>query len=74
MIAAGVMVAAAMIFAGWGLTQIATGDDDTSIVAPADPQDGAGEDDTATVTLPDRDRDSVPDDYEGPDGGGIRLR
>ncbi|MEU6263705.1 LysM peptidoglycan-binding domain-containing protein [Saccharopolyspora shandongensis] len=72
-IAAGVMAGGAVLFAGWGLTQIVTADDaaahkddGTMISAPAEPDKGP-EDGTVTVTLPDSDRNGIPDAFEGKD-------
>lgn len=79
-VAAGVMVGGAMIFAGWGLSELVSSTEaaaagkgaDTTITA-SDGSDGSG-----TVTLPDRDGDGIPNAYEnesdgetpGQDGGG----
>lgn len=69
-LAAGIMVGGAVLFAGWGMTQILTADEssatETASVSTQDP--GAGEEGTVTVTLPDKDGNGVADAFEPKDG------
>lgn len=70
-LAAGVMVGGAIVFAGWGLTQAMSHEGgivealhgDTATHADADP----GKD---TVTLPDENHNGIPDPYEKGDSAG----
>ena len=66
-LAAGIMVGGAVLFAGWGLTQILTDDEssalgrDTAVVVAENPTSPEG---TVTVTLPDKDGNGIADELE----------
>lgn len=68
-LAAGIMVGGAVLFAGWGLTQILTADESSgqgremAAVAADDPR---GDEGTVTVTLPDKDGNGIADELEPP--------
>lgn len=77
LIAAGVMVGGAVLFAGWGITQMASAEggiisalqEKPVVSAPEVPGDQSGtatpnEDGTVTVTLPDLDGNGIPDAFE----------
>ena len=66
-LAAGIMASGALLFAGWGATQLLTADRSPSSDEVAAPQHDEG---TVTVTLPDRDRNGVPDAFEDKAGNG----
>lgn len=76
-LASGIVVGGALLFAGWGFVHMASedggiaaalaGDDKPTVHAPAPAGDspaGGDEDGTVTVTLPDRDRNGIPDAFE----------
>ncbi|WP_424863060.1 LysM peptidoglycan-binding domain-containing protein [Streptomyces sp. MMS24-I29] len=56
-IAAGLMVCGALLFAGWGMTQMLMADHAAAAVAPVE-EDG-------TVTVPDKNGNGIPDAFEG---------
>lgn len=66
-LAAGIMAGGALLFAGWGATQLLTADRSPASDAAAASQHEEG---TVTVTLPDRDRNGVPDAFETKAGNG----
>lgn len=74
MVAAGVMVGGALLFAGWGAVQLMTADEvvaqepGTSATAPADPGERGNNDGTVTVTLPDEDGNGIADPLEEDEG------
>ncbi|MFF1880263.1 LysM peptidoglycan-binding domain-containing protein [Pseudarthrobacter sp. NPDC058196] len=66
-LAAGIMAGGALLFAGWGATQLLTSDrSPASEAAAVSPH----EEGTVTLTLPDRNRNGVPDAFEDKPGNG----
>lgn len=72
--AAGIMVAGGLLFGAWGVTHAVLegdglfGGTDEARTAVSASSDGSNQDSDGVVTLPDRNNDGVPDDYEDRDG------
>ncbi len=72
-VAASVALGGALLFAGWGVTQLVFGDgatavadEDVHVSAQADPTPEPDREGEVTITLPDKDGNGVPDELEKP--------